>query len=80
MRPIINKVSFLLFLLLLAAFTLFGQTEGGPYDVNSPAEKVPASWYDGPILWIGLAAAILVLLLIFVRRGQSPTNSKLHKY
>ncbi|MBC6995565.1 hypothetical protein QWY85_13100 [Neolewinella lacunae] len=80
MRLIINKTSFLFFLLLLAAFTLLGQTEGGPYDVNAPSTKVPPSWLDGPVLWIGLVAAILVVLLIFLRRGQSPTNSKLHKY
>jgi len=81
MSPTLSKITTLLFLLFLTAFTLFGQASNeSPYNVNSATEKVATEWYETPFLWLGLAVFVLVGILLYLRKGKSATTGRLHKY
>ena len=82
MSSTLNKITCLLFLLLLGAVVMFGQADesSSPYDVNGSTTKVPTEWYETPFLWLGLVVFVLVGVLLYLRKGKSATTGKLHKY
>ncbi|WP_020569170.1 hypothetical protein [Neolewinella persica] len=74
---------FTLFLSLTTVLQLIAQSDAAP--VESPqrgtnyADGVEV-WYQQPFIWIGLIIAILVVVLLVIRRKNAPTRNRLHKY
>lgn len=69
----------------LSAFSLLVFTAGlvaqdappsSPNQVNGPATKADPSLMDTPLLWVGIVVFGLALLLLFLRKGKTPTGGR----
>ncbi|MFK8162410.1 MAG: hypothetical protein AB8H12_08090 [Lewinella sp.] len=78
-----SRSSFALFLSATTVFQLAAQSDAAP--VKSPQRGTTYAdgaevWYQQPFIWIGLLIVILIVALLVLRKKNTATKSRLHKY
>lgn len=78
-----NRFLLIVFSFLATGLRLVAQADPAPVESpqrgNTYADDAEV-WYQQPILWIGLVIAVLVIVLLMLRRKNAPTTNRLHKY
>lgn len=79
----LSRILLSVFSFILTTASLLAQAS--PEPVKSPQRGATyagesGGWYTEPLIWIGLIAVILVVILLVLRGKNRPTHNKLHKY
>lgn len=79
----LSRFLFALFLSSTTFFQLLGQSDAAP--VESPQRGTAYAdgaevWYQQPFIWVGLLIAVLIVVLLVLRKKSTATKSRLHKY
>lgn len=70
----INKIHLTLLSLFISASALLGQEPVESPQRGTTYASGDGEWYSQPFVWIGGLIVLLVVVLLFLRKGQTPVN------